>query len=148
MTTASGELPEQPGFDGAEAEVIAGGGVSGLRQMVEHPTDLAGAEIRIQQQTGALAPALPQTGFAPVATDVGSATVLPHQCGSTGETAAAAPEHRCLPLVGDAATQHRRALTVVQLPVQLDQGLKLAAPDRLRILFHPAVSGVVDRQRC
>ena len=140
------QLPEQPRFDRAETEVVAGGGRGCLRVMVQHPANFAGAEIRVQQQSGALAPVFSESLLAPVAADFGGSTVLPDQGGPTGTTGAAAPEHCGFPLVGDSATHHGQALRVIQLLVQLDQGLVLAVPDRVRILLHPAIGWVVDRQ--
>ena len=145
MEAAIGQLPEQPGFDSPEAEIVRGrcSGCFGL--MVQHPTDLAGAEIGVQQQAGALAPVFCQSGIGPGFADVCRAPVLPHQGGTTGATAAAAPEHRCFALVRDSAAHHCGSLHIAQLTVKLAHGLALAGPDRLGILLNPTVRGVVDR---
>jgi len=106
VTAAVGELPQQPGLNGAETEIVGLSCSGSFGVMVEHPPDLAGAEIRVEQQSGAIAPGFSQSSLTPGCADVRGASVLPHQRGTTGATAAAAPEHRCLPLVGDSTAHH------------------------------------------
>ena len=60
VTSSFGEIPKQPRFDGPETEVISGGRRCRFRLMVEHPMDLAGAEVRVQQKSAAVAPAFAQ----------------------------------------------------------------------------------------
>ena len=148
VALAAGELPEQPAFHRAETEVIAGRGSLGVVVVVEHPADLAGTEVGVEQQARAPAPLLLQSLLLPGVADGGGAAVLPDEGRSAGEATAAAPQHGGFPLVGDAAAHHRFALPLTELRIELHQGLPLAGPDLDRVLFHPSIGGVGNRQRC
>ena len=77
MALAAGELPEQPALHRAETEVIAGRGGLGIVVVIEHPADLAGTEIGVEQQARASAPLLLQALLLPGLADGGGAAVLP-----------------------------------------------------------------------
>ena len=115
--------------------------------MRQHPVDLAGAEVGVEQQAGAFPPVLFESGLLPLAADLGGAAVLPDQGRPTGLAIAAPPKHRRFALIRDATAHDRAALVVAQPVVQINQSLVLTAPDRIRMLFHPAVRRVLDRQR-
>lgn len=49
---APGQLPEQPGVDGAEEEVPTGGLLPGAGHLIENPLDLGGGEVGVDYQPG------------------------------------------------------------------------------------------------
>src|SRR6267378_8091044 len=55
VRAVAGEMPDEPGIDGAEGELAALGARSRAGNMVQEPGDLGAAEIRIYHQAGALA---------------------------------------------------------------------------------------------
>ena len=126
---AVGELPKEPRFHGAKAEVIGGGGGSCFSVVLQHPTDFAGTEIGVEQEPCASPPVLFQSLALPVCADGCGPTVLPDQRWTARNTGAASPKHGCFPLVGDPTAHHRLALIVTQLLLKVDEGLPLARPD-------------------
>ena len=49
---AAGQLPDQPGIDGAEGELAALGPVARAGHVVEHPGDLGAGEVGVDDQAG------------------------------------------------------------------------------------------------
>ena len=52
---AAGELPDEPGVDGAEGELAALGPAPRAGHVVEQPADLRAGEVRVEHEPGALA---------------------------------------------------------------------------------------------
>ena len=52
--SAAGQLPEEPGVDGAEGEAAGAGELAGVGHVFENPGNLAAGKVSVDQQTGAL----------------------------------------------------------------------------------------------
>ena len=148
VALTGGELPEQPAFNRAKAEVTVFCCGCRCSVMVQQPLDLAGAEVGIQEQPRALPPIGLEALGLPLLAKVGRASVLPHQGWAAGDPVTAAPQHRGFTLVCDATANNGLPLFRRQMGVQLGHRLPLALPDRLRILFNPAICWVVNREWC
>jgi len=137
---------QQPAIHSADAQVS--GLLSGrrLRVVIEQPADLAGTEIRIENQPGAMGPVVGIGSALPGAAQIAGAAVLPDQGWAHRNAIAAAPEHRGFPLIGDATGANSTALRITELALQRLQGLQLALPDVQRLLLHPAIGRVVNGQ--
>ena len=114
--------------------------------MLDQPVDFAGAEVRIQQQSCACSPLLLQTFLLPSVTESGRAAVLPDQSRAARLPVATAPKNGGLALIGDAAGDDSTALLWSQGLLQAAHRQSLAFPNGHGVLFHPAISGVLDRQ--
>ena len=147
MHRACGELPQQPTINGAKAQAAIGLGCSRLGVVLQQPLHLAGTEIGVEHQPRALLPALSVRLLTPVAANGSGPPVLPDQGRAAGLALIRSPEHRGFALIGDATGGHSSTLLRAQLVLQLLHGLQLAAPNRQRVLFHPTVGGVLNRQR-
>ena len=77
VNSAAGELPEQPGVDGAEREFAGFGKRARAANVFENPGNLGGGEIGIDEQARALLDERAVT-FAPEAlAEIGGAAILP-----------------------------------------------------------------------
>ena len=115
--------------------------------MPQKPVDLAGAEVGVEQQPGPSPPLRFQPLSFPVLTEVGGASVLPDEGGSTGSAVTALPENCCFALIGYSAGSHGLALFRGEAGLEIGHGLALAVPDRGRVLFDPTIGWIVDLQR-
>ena len=146
MPGGTAQVPKQPALHRSEAQVVLMSGLAGCRFVLDQPVDFAGAEVGIQQETRAGSPLLFQTLLFPSITEIGRATVLPDQRWAAGLPIAAAPKNGGLALIGDAAGDDSTALLWGQGLLQTAHRQSLALPDGHGVLFHPAISGVLDRQ--
>ncbi|OIQ78337.1 hypothetical protein GALL_399530 [mine drainage metagenome] len=102
MAASAGELPDQPGVDGAGGELAAGGARPRLRNVVEQPLQLGAGEVGIEQEAGLLLEGRRQAGGGEFRAHIGAAPVLPDDGRGERTAAVALPEHDSLALVGDA----------------------------------------------
>src|SRR3954465_16050929 len=72
---AAGELPDQPGVDGAEGEPA--GGFTGAGDVLQDPGELGAGEVGVEHQAGALAEERLATLALQAVAEAGGAAVLP-----------------------------------------------------------------------
>ena len=138
---AGGELPDEPGVDGAEGELATVGAGAGVGNVFEEPGDLAGGEVGVEDEAGAgLEEGLVAVGAELVA-EGGVAAVLPDEGVVDGLAGGAVPDEGGLALVGDADGGDIGCGEVLLFEESADGG-ELRGPDGLRVLFDPAVLGV------
>src|SRR5260370_7766298 len=102
MQPAAAEAPQEKAVDRAERDLAGAGALAEAGDRVEQPADLGRREIRVDDEAGALGDHLLETGVAPSGADVGGAPVLPDDGVVHRAAGGAVPQHRRLPLVGDA----------------------------------------------
>ncbi|CAM3592657.1 hypothetical protein BOSP111201_14570 [Bordetella sputigena] len=134
---AAGQLPDQPGIDGAEGDFAAFGGGARPRHMVQQPGQLGAGEIRIQHQARAFLQEIGAAFAAHAVADIGRTPVLPDDGMRQRPAAGAVPDQRGFALVGDAdgGDVGRGRAGVVQ---GLSRDLQLAAPDLVGVVLDPA----------
>ena len=135
MDLAAGQVPEQPGVDGPEGQVV----IDRHPAFAQQPLELGTGEIRVEHQTGGGAHQGEVTvGLQGLATGRG-APVLPHDGSVSGLAGAPIPGHDGLALVGDPDGGHRLAQGADQFGGGADDGV----PDLGRIVLHPPGAGEV-----
>ncbi len=134
VTPAAGEPPQQKAVDGAEGDLAGAGAAAQTGDIVEQPADLAGAEIGIDDEAGALRDGFRQPLAAPVRAQFRGAPVLPDDRVMDRAAGGALPQDRGLALVGDADRGDR----TVRGGGGFAAGGKDAAPDLLGIMLDPA----------
>ena len=102
VRAVAGELPCEPRVDRAEGELAALGARACAGDLVEQPGDFRAAEVRIDDQPGALAHQALGAHLAQLLALGGGATVLPHDGVVDRLAALAVPDDGGLPLVGHA----------------------------------------------
>ena len=102
MRAVSGELPDEPGIDGAEGELAALGAQPRAGNIVEEPRDLGAAEIRIDHQTGFFMDDLLATVPLQLCTKICAAPILPDDRVVDRLAALPVPKDGGFALVGDA----------------------------------------------
>ena len=134
---APGQLPDQPGIRGAGRETPRRGRGTRAVDVVEHPLELAGREVGIDDQAGLgphgrLAPALAQ-----LAAGVAATLALPDHGVVDRLAGLAVPDDRGLPLVGDGQSRDvcsRDAALLDESPY----GLQRLVVDLLRVVLDPS----------
>ena len=142
MDASAGELPEQPGVDGAEGEFASFRAAPGAGHMVEQPRELGAGEIRIEEQTGFPAEQRLQAAELQFSAQAGGAAVLPDDGAVERPAGATVPEQRGLALVGEADGGD-----LFPRQIGLGQGGEGGAaggrPQVARVVFDPAGAGKV-----
>src|SRR5699024_10253377 len=101
---AAGGVPDHPRVHVAEEDLTAFGALPQTVHIVQQPADLGAGEVRRQRQTGlAVVAVLPALAGGEVVHQVDGAGVLPDDRVVDGFAGVLVPQHRRLPLVGDAA---------------------------------------------
>jgi hypothetical protein len=134
---AAGQLPHQPGVDGAEGELAACRCGTCAGHVVEDPLELRAGKIRVEDQPGLVAERLFEALFAQRRAGRLGTPVLPDDGVVDRFAGLAIPHDRGLALVRDADRCHvtRRHAGLGQ---RLLRGRELRGPDLLRIVFDPA----------
>ncbi len=133
---AAGEVPQQPGVDGAEREVAALRVGTGAVDVLEDPLHLARGEVRSRRYAGPLADHLAPAGLVEGSGDPVGAGVLPDDRVVDGPAGAAVPDDGGLALVGDAEGGQVAGLEVELREGRADHGLG-ALPDLQRVVLDP-----------
>ena len=147
MHAAVGQLPDQPGIDGAERQFAVARALPGPRHVVQQPLQLGGGKIRIQHQSGLALDQRLMSLPAQLVAALGRTAVLPDDGAGHGLAGDAVPQHRGLALVGDADRDGGRArITVAHQrggrPRQAGPGHgQLRLPDVLGVVLDPARTG-------
>src|SRR5512133_1459147 len=106
MSAAAGEVPEEPGVDGAEGDLTALGSVAQAGGIVQEPSQLGCGEVGVDDQAGLGADGIDEAIAAKIIADSGGAAVLPDD-GVCGRLAGPAiPDDGGLALVGDSNRVH------------------------------------------
>ena len=102
MRAMARQMPDQPGIHGTESEFTALGARSRAWKIIQQPGDLGTAEIRIDNETGALAYQTLGTDAPEFVAQRRSAAVLPDNRVMEWFTALAVPHDGGFALIGDA----------------------------------------------
>ena len=139
---AARQAPQEKAVDGAEGEFAALRPGPSAGHVVEHPGDLGGGEIGVEQQAGPGPHQLLRAVGLERGTGVGGAAVLPDDGALDGLAGGAVPQDGGLALVGDADARDavgREGRAVEGLPADGER----VAPDILRIMLDPAGGGIM-----
>ena len=99
---AAGQLPDQPGVDGAEKQLALFRLLSGAGGVVQQPFDLGAGEVGIGHKAGLFPDDIAVAPGFQLVDDGGGAAALPDNGVGNGLAAGFFPDHGGLPLVGDA----------------------------------------------
>ena len=99
---AAGEVPDQPGVDGAEGQFAALGAIADSGDVVEDPLDLGGRKIGVKDEAGFGGDLFSGAALFQSAAQRSGAAVLPDDGGVDGFAGGAVPEDDGFTLVGDA----------------------------------------------
>ena len=102
MYLAVSQLPDQPGFNGAEKESACLGFLSGARHVFENPAQLRAAEIGVDQKPCLLTNPVAVSGCLELVAVCRGTAALPHDRIADRNPCLLIPDDRRLPLVGDA----------------------------------------------
>src|SRR5688572_6436127 len=102
MMQAVGEVPDEPGVDGAKGEFALLSTLARAGNVVEQPAEFAAGEVGIDDEPGALLDILRVTGGREFVAGAGGAAILPDDGVVDRLTGFAIPQHGGLALVGDA----------------------------------------------
>ena len=78
MYRAPGELPQKPGIHGAEQQSPLLGQTAGRGHIVQHPANLGGGKIAVDQKTGFVPYRVFQSLFFQLAAEIRRAAALPY----------------------------------------------------------------------
>ena len=142
VDAASGQVPDQPGVDGAEGELAGFGPRPRALDVVEEPLHLGPREVGVEKKAGAGGDHRFVPGGLQGGAGVGGAAVLPDDGGVDRLAGLAVPDQRRLALVGDADGGDVGGLDAGLL----DRGAGGAGdggPEVGGVVFDPAGAGVV-----
>src|SRR5690606_21195341 len=142
MHLAAGQAPEQEAIHGAEAQLAAFGPLTGTRHMLENPAQLAGGEIRVDQQAGAGVDQRLMACSLERGAVIRGAPILPDDGRVDRLTRCRVPHQGGLTLIGDADGADVRCLQTA-LAQCLAADRQGAEPEILRIVLDPAIGGKV-----
>ncbi len=98
---AAGELPDQPGVDGAKGQLTTFGPGAGAGHVVKQPLQLGTGEVRIKHQPGFLLHPPGMSGGLEFVAAAGGAAVLPDNGRGKRLAGFAVPQHRSFALIGN-----------------------------------------------
>ena len=135
----TGQAPEQPGIDRAQAQLAGPAAATVGVVGVEQPGGLRRGEHRVQREAADLADALTVAGGADLIAQVGAPAVLPAEQGSDRTTGRPLPQQRRLAL----GTQpHREDAGGVVAAQAGRDGTPYGCPDLLGVLLGPPWPGM------
>ena len=134
---AAGQVPGEPGVDGAEGELAAPGALARAGDRVEEPGELGSREVGVEHEPGPVPESGLVAGLPERVTSGRGSSVLPDDRVGHGAAGRPVPEHGRLALVGDADRGHVRGAEP-----RLGEGegghVALGGEDLLRVVLHPA----------
>ena len=134
----AGQLPDEPRFHRAEQQVPPVRLFPGAGDVVQHPADLGGGEVGVDQQARGGLDALLQPPALQLLAELRRPAALPDDGVVYRPAGGLVPEDGSLPLVGDADAGH--------LPLQPGCGLgsrtALRLPDLHGVMLYPAGLGI------
>ena len=118
---AAGEIPDEPGVDGARGERAA---LGHARDMLvrQQPLELGRGEVRIGEQPGARRDVFCVRREREAAR--GGAPILPHDRSAHGLARVAIPQHECLALIRDADGRRRHAGHLQCVPRRVERAVQ------------------------
>ena len=142
MDLAAGQLPDQPGIDGAEQQAAGFGLFPGARHVFQNPLQFGGRKIGVDDKAGLLAEEPGQAADLERVAGRTRAPALPDNRRADRFAGCTVPDNGCLALVGNADRRDLR---------RRDAGLvhgrqrhaELGGPDFIGIVFHPARFGEI-----
>ena len=102
MSLAAGQLPDQPGFDGAEEQIAGLCLFTGTGNVLQDPAQLGAGEVCVDDQTGLGAEGVGQALFLQAVAVLGSTAALPDDGVADGLAGGLVPDDGGFALVGDA----------------------------------------------
>ena len=102
VRASSGEVPDEPRVDGAEAELASFGALLRAGHAIEDPADLCGGEVRVDDESRPLANERLEAARTQLIADRRAGAALPHDRAVDRATCNALPHDGRLALVGDA----------------------------------------------
>ena len=132
----AGEVPDQPGVDRAERQVLGDGNPA----WTEQPLELRAAEVGVEDETRALAYEIQGPGCGELVAAGGGTPILPDDGPPVGLPGGAIPRHDGLPLVGDPDRRHGGGADLLDDVVQRRPHRR---PDLGGVVLDPARSGEV-----
>ncbi len=133
---AASQLPDQPRVNGAECEPARGGPFAGPRNVVEQPTNLAGREIRIDEQARFFLHERTRAVGLQLFAELRGPAILPDDRVMNRVAGGAVPDDRGLALVGDPDSRDL-ARFESRAAERLDGHADLRRPDFLRVVLDP-----------
>ena len=101
MALPAGEVPGEPGIDGAAEQVAAAGGIACAIDVVEDPLDFGRGKIGVEDEAGFVADKIFEAVVFEGEASVGGAAALPDDCVVDGASGAAVPDDDGFALVGE-----------------------------------------------
>ena len=101
-----GQLVDQPRVHCSECQFAGFSELAGAGDILEHPGDLAGGEIGIDQKARALLNGLAMSRVAQALAEIGGAAILPDNRIVNGLSGVAVPQERGLALIGNADARY------------------------------------------
>src|SRR5215470_5060016 len=142
---AARELPDEPGIDGPERQLAAGGALGGARDVLEEPAELRAGEVRVEDESRLATDDVFHAARPELVAEGRRAPVLPHDRPVDRATGPPVPEDGRLALVRD-AERGDVAPTDTRAPTRLTQHAERDPPDLLRVMLDPARPRVVLRE--
>src|SRR5579862_822115 len=137
MNAALGQLPDEPGIDRAEREFAGFGDGARARNILQKPGDLAGREVRIDEEAGTLLDKRTAAIVAKAVAEIGGAAILPDDRVVNGLSCFSIPEDRRLALIGNSDRGDVAGLGS-SLRDRVERHRDLRRSDLLGIVFDPA----------
>ena len=141
VAMAAGEVPDEPGVDGAEGQLalVCAGATAG--DVVENPGDLGRGEVGVEDEAGSVGDVVGDAGLLELCAFGGGSAVLPDDGGVDGVAGCAVPDDDRFALVGDAdCGQIARAC--VGLGEDFDGATELGGENLIGVVLDPTGLGI------
>ncbi|MNS94993.1 hypothetical protein D3C72_1292310 [compost metagenome] len=139
---AAGQLPYQPGVDGAEGQFAAFGHPARAGYVIEQPGQLGAREVGVHDQAGARLQEVAVAVLPQLVAQGGGAAVLPDDGAGQRAAGGAFPDDGGFALVGDADGGQVGGCRA-GIAQRFARHVELAVPDFVGIVLDPARAGIV-----
>ena len=141
VAMAAGEVPDEPGVDGAEGQLalVCAGATAG--DVVENPGDLGRGEVGVEDEAGSVGDVVGDAGLLELCAFGGGSAVLPDDGGVDGLAGGAVPHDYSFALVGD-ADGGEIAGARARLGEDFDGATELRGEDLVSVVLDPAGLGI------
>ena len=140
MNFSAAELPDQPGFHGAEQKLPIFCQFPCPGDVFQNPADFGAGEVGVDDQTGFLPDGIHQSLLGETVAVFGGSAALPHNGIADGTACGFVPDDGGLPLVGDADGGDIRSRGA-DVGHGLPGYLQLGGEDLVGVMLHPAGLG-------
>ena len=134
------QIPDQPTVDGAKGQLPGPGLFARSLDVVQHPANLRPGKISIYDQSGFSLNRIGLPGLFQFTAKIGRSSVLPDDGIADRFSGGTVPNHRGLPLVGNAYTGNIGSSSAYFLE-RLTSNSQLGTPDFLGVVLDPAGFG-------